>query len=220
MDVSQALRARRSVRAFTPQVPSAALVQQLMEDAALAASGGNLQPWRVAGLTGGPLQALLVEVAATPAQESDALLSYPPDLWEPYRTRRFVNGEDMYRCLGIPREDKPARLRHLAKNAQLFGAPVGIFVFTDARMGYPQWLDLGIYLQSLMLRATEEGLATCAQGFWRRYSALVHRHVAMPQGYQLAYGLALGYEDTAAPVNALRTARADFAEWGSLQGFE
>ena len=95
MDVSQALRARRSVRAFTPQVPSAALVQQLMEDAALAASGGNLQPWRVAALTGGPLQALLVEVAATPAQESDALLSYPPDLWEPYRTRRFVNGEDM-----------------------------------------------------------------------------------------------------------------------------
>ena len=114
MDVSQALRARRSVRAFTPQVPSAALVQQLMEDAALAASGGNLQPWRVAALTGGALQALLVEVAATPAQESDALLSYPPDLWEPYRTRRFVNGEDMYRCLGIPREDKPARLCHLA----------------------------------------------------------------------------------------------------------
>ena len=72
MDVSQALRARRSVRAFTPQVPSAALVQQLMEDAALAASGGNLQPWRVAALTGGPLQALLVEVAATPAQESFA----------------------------------------------------------------------------------------------------------------------------------------------------
>jgi len=220
MDVSQALRQRRSVRAFTPQVPSAALVQQLMEDAACAASGGNMQPWRVAALTGAPLQALLDEVAATPAQEDAALLSYPPDLWEPYRTRRFANGEDMYRTLGIPREDKPARLRQLAQNARLFGAPVAVFVFTDARMGHPQWLDLGGYLQSFMLRAVEEGLATCPQGFWRRYSTLVHRHVAMPEGYRLAYGIALGYEDVSAPINTLRTSRAAFAEWGELQGFE
>ncbi len=220
MDVSQALRQRRSVRAFTPQVPGAALVQQLMEDAALAPSGGNMQPWRVAALTGAPLQALLAEVARTPAQEDAALLSYPPDLWEPYRTRRFANGEDLYRCLGIPREDKPARLRQLAKNAELFGAPVGVFVFIDARMGYPQWMDVGIYLQSFMLRAVEAGLATCPQGFWRRYSPLVQQHLGMPPDYRLACGLALGYEDAGAPINALRTPRVPFAEWGALHGFE
>ena len=220
MDVSHALRARRSVRAFLPAVPPGALVQTLLQEAAQAASGGNLQPWRVVALTGEPLRALLAAVAQTQPGEDESLQSYPPNLWEPYRTRRFVNGEELYRCIGIPREDKPARLRHLAKNAQLFGAPVGIFVFIDERMGQPQWLDVGIYLQSLMLRATEEGLATCAQGFWRRYTPLLRAQLQIPESYTLACAVALGYEDVQAPINALRTERADFAEWGQLRGFE
>jgi len=101
MDVSLALRERRSVRAFTSQVPSAELVQQLMQDAALAASGGNMQPWRVAALTGDALQAMLADVAKTPGEENPAHLSYPPNLWEPYRTRRFANGEDLYASIGV-----------------------------------------------------------------------------------------------------------------------
>ena len=219
MDVSQALRTRRSVRAFTAQVPSAPLVQQLLQDAAQAASGGNLQPWRAVAISGAPLAQLLEAVQTMPAPLED-IASYPPNLWEPYRTRRFVNGEELYRCIGIPREDKPARLRQLAKNAQLFGAPVGIFVFIDAGMGQPQWLDVGIYLQSLMLRAAEEGLATCAQGFWRRYTPLLRAQLQIPEPYTLACAVALGYEDVQAPINALRTERADFAEWGQLRGFE
>jgi nitroreductase len=220
MDVSQALRARRSVRAFTAQVPSTSLVQQLLQDAALAASGGNLQPWRVVAITGQPLADLLAQVRAqSQSAPQEDVASYPPSLWEPYRTRRFVNGEELYRCIGIPREDKAGRLQQLAKNAQLFGAPVGVFVFIDARMGQPQWLDVGIYLQSLMLRAAEEGLATCAQGFWRRYTPLLRAQLQIPEPYTLACAVALGYEDVQAPINALRTERAEFAEWGQLQGF-
>ncbi|MRT21915.1 nitroreductase [Comamonas sp. CAH-2] len=219
MDVSQALRERRSVRAFTSQVPSAELVQQLMQDAALAASGGNMQPWRVAALTGDALQAMLADVAKTPGEENPAYLSYPPNLWEPYRTRRFANGEDLYASIGVPREDKAGRLQQLAKNAQFFGAPVGLIMFTEERMGPVQWMDLGIYLQSFMLRATEEGLATCAQGFWRRYDAVVKQHVEVPDGYLVTYGIALGYEDKIAPINSMRASRADFAEWGQLRGF-
>ena len=219
MDVSQALRERRSVRAFTSQVPSSALVQKLMQDAALAASGGNMQPWRVAAITGDALHAMLADVAKTPGEENPAHLSYPPNLWEPYRTRRFANGEDLYKSIGIPREDKAGRLRQLAKNAEFFGAPVGIIMFTEERMGPVQWMDLGIYLQSFMLRATEEGLATCAQGFWRRYDAVVKQHIEVPEGYLVAFGIALGYEDKDAPINTMRATRADFAEWGQLKGF-
>ena len=155
MDVTQALRQRRSVRAFLPDAPPAALVQTLLQEAAQAASGGNLQPWRVVALTGEPLRQVLAAVATAPAEDAPTNQSYPPSLWEPYRTRRFANGEDLYRTLGIPREDKAARLEQLAKNAEFFGAPVGIFVCVDERMGLPQWADLGIYLQSLMLLATE-----------------------------------------------------------------
>lgn len=219
MHVTQALRERRSVRAFTQQVPSAELVQQLMQDAALAASGGNMQPWRVAAITGEPLQAMLADVAKTSGEENAQHLSYPPNLWEPYRTRRFANGEDLYRSIGIPREDKAGRFRQLAKNAQFFGAPVGIIVFTDQRMGPVQWMDLGLYLKAFMLRATEEGLATCAQGFWRRYDAIVKQHIEVPEGYLVSYGIALGYEDKDAPINSLRATRAEFGEWGQLLGF-
>ena len=219
MDVSQALRERRSVRAFTSQVPSAELVQRLMQDAALSASGGNMQPWRVAAITGAALSALLADMARTPGEENPAHLSYPANLWEPYRTRRFANGEDLYKSIGIPREDKEGRLKQLAKNAQFFGAPVGIIMFTEERMGPVQWMDLGIHLQAFMLRATEEGLATCAQGFWRRYDQVIKRHIEVPEGYLVTYGIALGYEDKSAPINTMRATRADFAEWGQLKGF-
>ena len=178
-----------------------------------------MQPWRVAALTGDALQAMLADVAKTPGEENPAYLSYPPNLWEPYRTRRFANGEDLYRSIGIPREDKAGRLQQLAKNAELFGAPVGIFVCVDERMGQPQWADLGIYLQSLMLLAVQHGLATCAQGFWRRYAGTLQQQLGLPEPYRVAFGVALGYEDAAAPINTLRSSRAPWAEWGEMRGF-
>lgn len=219
MHVTQALRERRSVRAFTRQVPPAHLVQQLIQDAALAASGGNMQPWRVVALTGEPLKALVAAASRTSGEENPQQLSYPPNLWEPYRTRRFANGEDLYRSIGIPREDKAGRFRQLAKNAEFFGAPVGILVFTEERMGPVQWMDLGLYLKAFMLRATEEGLATCAQGFWRRYDTLIREHIQVPEGYHVTYGIALGYEDREAPINSMRATRAPFEEWGQMLGF-
>ena len=205
MEVTQALRARRSVRAFLPDAPPAATVQTILQEAAQAASGGNLQPWRVVALTGAPLQELLAVVAQAQPEEGPHNQSYPPGLWEPYRTRRFANGEDLYRSIGIPRE--------------VFGAPVGIFVCVDERMGQPQWADLGIYLQSLMLLAVQYGLATCAQGFWRRYAGTLQQQLRLPEPYRVAFGVALGYEDAAAPINTLRSSRAPWAEWGEMRGF-
>lgn len=215
------MKERRSVRAFLPTAPTADQVHSLMSDAAQAASGGNLQPWRVVALAGGALTQLTDAIAAAqPDEEQVSNLSYPPNLWEPYRSRRFKNGEDLYKTIAIPRENKAARLEQLARNGQFFGAPVGILVFADERMGYAQWVDLGIYLQSLMLLATERGMATCAQGFWRRYGNTVERVLKAPEPYRVAYGVALGYEDTLAPINTLRADRAPFAEWAQMRGFE
>lgn len=87
-------------------------------------------------------------------------------------------------------------------------------------MGPAQWVDLGIYLQSLMLLASERGLATCAQGFWRRYASTLRGALPLPAPYEVAFGVALGWEDTAAPINRLRTPRAPWQEWGELRGFE
>lgn len=219
MELVQALQQRQSVRAFLPEVPSAALVREVIEGAAMAASGGNLQPWRVEALTGAPLAELLDVVAQAEREDDAHNPSYPPNLWEPYRTRRFENGEDLYRSLGIGRDNKPARLQQLAKNAQFFSAPVGVFIYTDERMGLPQWLDIGIYLQSLMLLATDKGLATCAQGFWRHSGKTVAAHLGWPEGYRMVCGVALGYADPNAPINQWRSSRAPFEDWAVLRGF-
>lgn len=219
MEVVQALQQRQSVRAFLPQAPSGALVREVIEGAALAASGGNLQPWRVEAVTGAPLTELLDIVAQAEREEEGSIPSYPPNLWEPYRSRRFENGEDLYRSLGIGRDNKPARLQQLAKNAQFFGAPVGVFIYADERMGQVQWLDIGIYLQSLMLLATDKGLATCAQGYWRHSGKTVAAHLGWPEGHRMVCGVALGYADPDAPINQWRSSRAPFEEWAAMRGF-
>ena len=219
MNIEQALQQRHSARAFLPQTVSAQVVRDLLEKAAQAASGGNMQPWRVTALGGDALKELFARTAQTePVQRPG--LSYPPSLWEPYRSRRFENGEDLYRSIGIAREEKAARLKQMATNGQMFGAPVGIFIAVEERMGYAQWVDLGIYLQSVMLLAEERGLATCAQGFWRLYSDMLVEHLELPAGYQIAFGIALGHEDTAAPINQWRASRAPSQEWLNLKGWD
>ncbi len=219
MDIRQALQQRRSVRAFLPQAVAAATVRDLLETAAQAPSGGNMQPWRVTAVGGQALKDLCAKARQTEAVQRPGL-SYPPGLWEPYRSRRFENGEDLYRAINIGREDKAARLAQLAKNGQMFGAPVGIFVAVEERMGYAQWVDLGIYLQSFMLLAVEKGLATCAQGFWRMYNDMLIEQLALPDGYQIAFGIALGYEDVSAPINQWRASRAASHSWLALKGLD
>lgn len=219
MQVSEAVKRRMSVRAFRPDPVPADVVRGLIEDAARAPSGGNVQPWNIHALTGAPLAELLDIVSKEGPDAAPGYQIYPDNLWEPHRTRRFQIGEMMYSTLGIPREDKAGRLTQLARNAQLFGAPVGIFCFIDRRMGSPQWSDLGMYLQTLMLLAVERGLDTCAQEYWAMYSQKVERFFNVPEEQMLFCAIALGHRDETAAINSLHAPRAPFDEWASLRGF-
>lgn len=220
MNVSEAIERRISIRAFRPDPVEKDLVADILQRAARAPSGGNLQPWRVDVLTGAPLAALKADVAANPMGQPTEYNVYPPDLWDPFRTRRFQNGEDLYATIGIPREDKPARLHQLAKNGELFGAPVGIFFSLDRKLGPPQWADVGMYMQNVMLLAVERGLDTCAQEYWARYPKSVATAISLPDDHMLFSGMALGYRDEAAPINTLRSARDPLDVWCALRGFD
>ena len=220
MDVSQAVAGRISIRAFRPDPVAGEVVADILTRAAQAPSGGNLQPWRVYGLAGAPLAEFKALAAANPFGEEPEYEVYPPNLWEPFRTRRFQNGEDLYATIGIPREDKPARLRQLAKNAEFFGAPVGLFFCLDRKLGPPQWADLGMYMQNVMLLALEFGLDTCPQEYWARYPKTVATVLSLPDDQMLFSGMALGYRDADAPINTLRSRRDAFETWGDLRGFD
>jgi nitroreductase len=220
MNVSDAIEHRISIRAFRPDPVPRALVAEILQRAARAPSGGNLQPWRVYALTGGPLAELKAAIAANPMGETPEYDVYPPNLWDPFRTRRFQNGEELYASISIPREDKPARLRQLAKNGEFFGAPVGIFFCLDRKLGPPQWADLGMYMQNVMLLAAERGLDTCPQEYWARYPQSVAHAVGLPEDHMLFSGMALGYRDPEHPINAWRSTRDPVDVWCHLKGFD
>jgi len=220
MDVSQAVASRVSIRAFKPDAVARAVVADILLRAAQAPSGGNLQPWRVYALTGRPLAEFKALVAANPFGEAPEYDVYPPNLWEPFRTRRWQNGEDLYGTIGIPREDKPARLRQLARNGEFFGAPVGVFFCLDRKLGPPQWADLGMYMQNVMLLALERGLDTCPQEYWARYPQTVAKFLSLADDHMVFSGMALGYRDEAHPINTLKASRDPFEVWGELIGFE
>ncbi len=219
MSVSDAVARRMSVRAFRPDPPPGEIVRELLEKASRAPSGGNLQPWRVHALTGNPLAELLSLVKSRGPDPAPGYEIYPQDLWEPYRSRRFANAEQLYAAISIPREDEAGRLKQLVRNAEFFGAPVGLFIFVDRKMGPPQWADLGIYIQTLMLLAVERGLDTCPQEFWALYAGRVQQFLGATDDQMLFCGIALGYRDETAPINHMRTDRAPAAEWMKMRGF-
>ena len=136
----------------------------------------------------------------------------------PYRDWRFQVGEDMYATMGIVREDKPARLRWFARNYQFFGAPMALFCSVDRRMGPPQWSDLGMFLQTVMLLLQEEGYDSCAQECWATMPRTIGEVLALPPERMLFCGMAIGLRNPAHPVNGLRSRRAPLEQFARFHG--
>ena len=219
MNVTEALQARVSIRKFKPDPVPERLVREILDVSRFAPSGGNLQPWKVIAVAGAEKDAIIALGKANLPGEDDDRPVYPANLWEPYRTRRFKVGEDMYELLGIPREDKAARLKHLFSNVEFFGAPCALFFIIDKRMGHGQWAHLGMFMQSVALAAIERGVANCMQEFWARMRKPLHAHFGLDENDMIYCAMALGYADDTAPVNRLRSDRAPVDEIASFRGF-
>ena len=213
MKVSDAVLARRSIRAFTPQPINNKVIKDLLALAARSPSGGNLQPWKIYVVNNQSMKKFIEFQDNWDQPETPGYPIYPSGLTEPYRTSRYQLGEAMYELLGIPREDKDARLQQVLRNFEFFGAPAAIFCFVDKQMGPPQWSDLGMFLQTFMLAATDVGLATCAQEAWAMKPETVAQFVGAPDELMLFCGVAIGQADTTAPVNALVSKRFSVDEF-------
>jgi nitroreductase len=200
-----------------------ATVRAILDRAARAPSGGNLQAWRVHALAGAPLEDLKAKVRpyapADPRGEGAEYQVYPDPLKEPYHARRYEVGALLYRAIGIPREDRPARYRQYARNFEFFGAPVGLFFSIDRTMGPPQWADLGMFVQTVMLLARGEGLHTCSIEAWTHWHKTVSAHLDLPDELMLFCGMALGRADTAAPINQWRAPRESVDGFAVCSGF-
>ena len=223
MNVSDAVAQRIAVRAFRPDPVPAGWVREMLEAAKRAPSGGNLQPWRVYALAGDALasfkESVRSRIEAGVMGEPPGYAVYPPDLWEPFRRRRRETGAQRYAALGASEKD-PAALRDLTiRNYGFFGAPVGLFFCLDRRLGPPQWSDLGMYMQTLMLLAVERGLDTCPQEIWSNWPGLIADYLNLPEDHMVFAGMSMGYRDPDHPLNAIRTPREPFEAFAEMRGF-
>ena len=224
MDVRDAVATRYSCRAFLPTPIPETTVRDILERAARAPSGGNLQPWIVHALAGERLEALKSQLLPRfakelPRGEGSEYDVYPRELKQPYYGRRARVGEQLYASIGIPREDRPARYRQFSRNYLFYDAPVGIFVLIDRSMGQPQWSDVGGFIQNIMLLAPAYGLHTCPQEAWTNWHKTLTPFLQIPPEHILFCGIALGFADEDAPINRWRTEREPLDAFARFEGF-
>jgi nitroreductase len=225
MDVFEAVDSRISCRWFLDKPVDQKLVRALIEKAARAASGGNLQPWRVFALTGAPLAEIKRRVAAhiaghDPRHDDAEYPIYPKTMWEPYKSRREEHGVQLYGTLGIARDDIKGRLDQYKRNFEFFNAPVALFITIERKLGPGQWADLGSYIHTLMYLARGYGLDTCPQESWARMYRIVGEFLSIPPEHVLFCAVAIGHGDRTHPANSFRSPRAALDEFCTFVGFE
>ena len=210
MDVFEAMATRRSLRGFLPTAIPRDTIEAILTAAARAPSGSNIQPWKVR-VTQGAEKARL-SAALRAAHDAGAKVPreyhYYPRQWrEPYLARRRKVGWGLYALAGVARGDEAAGHAQRARNFDFFGAPVGLFFTLDRDLEQGSWLDMGMFLQNVMLAARGHGLDTCAQAAFCDHHDLVRAHLGIPDGEALVCGLSLGFADPAEPTNRLESER-------------
>ncbi|MEU7859246.1 nitroreductase [Nonomuraea sp. NPDC049141] len=214
MDVYEAVTSRRAVRGYTDRPVPREVLERVLSAAAWSPSGSNLQPWRAYVVTGQPLAELKKRagerLAAGDPWDEREYETYPLALKSPYRERRFAFGEERYGALGISRDDLESRQRAASANWDCFGAPAALFCYIDRDLGLPQWSDLGMYLQTVMLLLRAEGLHSCPQMAWSMYRKTVAEALSPSDELILFCGMSIGFEDTT--VSYVRTGRAPLGE--------
>ena len=223
MNVSEAVASRRSIRAFLDKPVDLSALKRVLEKAQNAPSGGNTQPWNAVVLTGEPLAklttAILAKAASEPMGSGFEYDIYPKDIDGRYEEQRRAVGIEMFNAVGLARDDKAGRIAQMAQNWYSFGAPVQLFTYTRKYMGPPQWSDMGMWLQTVMLLLREEGLDSCAQEIWARYGEFMKGQLGIDDDHIFFCGMAIGYRNAEAPINTFAVPRVAMGEVVRFEGF-
>jgi nitroreductase len=206
--ISKIVSERSSKRNFLPNSINIEIVKDIIRDASRAPSGTNTQPWKVTCVTG-ETKKNLTNAVLEAAEIGNAKLEYqymPSKLKEPYISRKRAVGYALYELYGVKRDDYPARKAAGLRNFEFFGAPVGLFFRMDRELLYGSWLDVGMFMQNVMILARGKGLETCPQQAWCEFGPIVHKVLNIPDDEIIISGMSMGYAADA-PENTLVSER-------------
>lgn len=213
--LAEALRGRRSVRGFLEKPVPDDVLKEVFALAQLAPSNCNIQPWKVFVASG----AVRDELRRRMVEKVTAGVPIEPD-FEPnagkfegvYRQRQVDCAVELYNNMGITRHDKEGRMRAQLRNFELFDAPHVVFIGMERVFGTTVAMDVGMYIQSLMLAMTAYGIGSCAQGSMRYYPQDVREVFGEPDSTVIMVGISFGYEDPEVAANRTRIDRVPVEE--------
>lgn len=218
--ICEAIRSRKSCRAYLDQDVSLDAIQQILDTARWAPSGVNHQPAQVAVLrkeTKSKLAKILVEKHSTGTPPNPDYVYCPKDWSDVYKNRRKQCGLALYNSLSISLDDLQGKKNHWENNYHFFHAPIGLIVFIEKNMPIGSWIDAGMFIQNILIAAQDFDLASCPQAAFAEYPNVV-REVLNLDNVDIICGIAIGYEDTCHPLNSYRTQREpveNFTRWYS-----
>jgi len=212
MNVSDAIKQRRSVRAYQDKPVAPELLEKIFLQAQDSPSNCNTQPWHVVVVSGEARdnieKAMISDIMGGKAP-TPHFTPGDQNLKDDYRTRQVACAVSLYGAMGIKKEDKKERQELMVRNWQFFGAPHAAFFSMPKTMSEINAVDMGIYLQSIMLLLTENGLASCPQGALAMYTDAVHKMANIPEGHAIMFGLSFGYADEGAQINSFDVGREE-----------
>ena len=209
MELLEAIKSRRSVRAYKPDPVPEEVLKELLEVARRAPSGTNTQPWEFFVLAGKLLDDLNHVIVANiregvkPNPDIDAFETPPKGLYAKRQQKFFKQILDFVK----PAPGTNKMQKWFEMSVSNYGAPARIIIVADSSA--PGWFvfDIGIVTQTIALAAQEYGLGTCILGDAAAYPDEVRRVAGIPESKQIIIGIAVGYPDWDDPLNSLRTGR-------------
>jgi nitroreductase len=209
--LDQVVRERRSVRGFLPTPVPPETLRLIFATAQLAPSNCNVQPWRsyvASGKTRDRVQQLLLERVDAQVPAAYDFTAGKNAFEGDYRRLQVECAVALYSEMGVGRDDRTGRWRAARRNFELFDAPHVVFVGMSKSFGVQVALDVGIYLQTLMLSMTAHGIACCPQGALRNHPSVVREVFDVPDDVGILCGISFGYEDPSVPANRTRVPRS------------
>ncbi|MGY8704950.1 nitroreductase [Bradyrhizobium sp. 18BD] len=220
--IDEIIAGRFACREFSGAPVGRGTIEQILRVARFAPSGANIQPWRVYVLAGAVKDSVSAALREAHETARDGHVSeysyYASDLPEPYLHRRQEFGRLFYGSLGVAQADVEARSRQTAKNYAFFGAPVGLIVTIDRRLQVGSWLDLGMFIQNVLLAAAGHGLQSCPQETFSRYHRILRPLLSIPSEQMVVCGISIGRARD--ETRGRLMPRADLAEFASFAGFD
>jgi len=210
MNVSEAIKQRRSVRAYLDKPVEPDLLKKIFQQAQDTASNCNTQPWHVAVVSGearNKIEQAMVSDIMAGKEPTPHFIPGDQGLKDEYRKRQIACAISLYDAMDIKYEEKDKRQQLMLRNWQFFGAPHAAFFSMPKTMSEINAVDMGIYLQSVMLLLTENGLASCPQGALAMYTDAIRKMANIPENNAIMFGLSFGYADTQAPINQFEVGR-------------